>query len=272
MNFRTVIVSLFQLLIYLSAEQAFSQVKEPGSLRLIENLLISSENLIRQVEYDSASSKLRQALQLSIHANARHQMAICYDRLAELSHLVGETSEMTRFDSLALPIVKQLRDTILLINVYNRQGIQLMEKGKNNDAESYFGMALALGLERNAFEKTAEVYSNFGSMYLAKGEKDKALESFLKALTLYEKNHAEQGMGETYSNIASLFYLLGKVDDAIQYQKKSIEIRKKLNDRKGLTITNINIGQLYLLKGNNALSLNHLDQALKYAEELKIKN
>lgn len=269
MEFKTFVMSLIQLLPLVGTIQAFAQSGRPAPVPLIQNLISSAEPLIKRAEYDSASTKLRQALQLSINANARHYVATCYDKLAELNQFIGKTNEMNRFDSLSLPIVKHLKDTILLINIYNRQGIQYMEKGKNKIAEHYFSTALALGLEREASKKTAEVHSNFGSMYLAKGEKGMALESFLKALSLYEKNGAEQGMGETYSNIASLFYLLGKVDDAIQYQLKSIEIRKKLNDKKGLTITNINIGQLYIIKGAYPLSLNHLQQALKYAEQLK---
>lgn len=269
MNFKTFVISLLQLLSYAGTIQSFAQTTRAVAPPNIQDLISSSEPLIKRSEYDSASTKLRQALQLSINSDARHYVAICYDKLAELNQFIGKTGEMNRFDSLSLPIVKHLKDTILLINIYNRQGIQYMEKGKNKDAEHYFGMALALGLERAASKKTAEVYSNFGSMYLAKGEKGKALESFLKALTLYEKNGAQQGMGETYSNIASLFYLLGKVDDAIHYQLQSIEIRKKLNDKKGLTITNINIGQLYIIKGAYPLSLSHLQQALKYAEQLK---
>jgi two-component system sensor histidine kinase UhpB len=268
---KSVLPAIFLLALICHLYSGMVMAQDTKQSPRFENLLLSSETFFKKAEYDSASASLRQALQLSINANARHQIAITYDRLAELSQFTGKTSEMNRFDSISLPIVKQLKDTNLLINLYNRQGIQFMEKGKNNEAEHHFGMALALGLEREASKKTAEVYSNFGSMYLAKGEKNKALESFLKALTLYEKNGAEQGMGETYSNIASLFYLLGKVDDAIQYQQKSIEIRKKLNDKKGLAIINMNIGQLYLLKGNNPLSLSHLQQALKYSEELKNK-
>lgn len=267
LKLRTLTLALLSFFVFLSSTPIFAQTAK--SLPAIHNLLASSEVLIKQASYDSAFARLSQALQLSMHTNARQQIAICYDKLAELSQFTGKTNEMNRFDSLSLPIVKQLKDTSLLINVYNRRGVVLIEKGKNQDAENYLGMALALGLEKQASKKTAEVYSNYGSMYLAKGEKNKALESFLKALNLYEKNGAEQGMGETYSNISSLFYLLGKPDDAIQYQQKSIGIRQKLDDKKGLTITNINLGQLYLLKGSNDLSLSHLQQALKYAEELK---
>ena len=249
--------------------QIFAQKVKHVPASEIQIFLSSSDAFIRQVKYDSAFFKLTVALQLSIKRNSRYDMAVCYDKLADLSQFIGNSLEMSRFDSLALPVVRQLKDTTLLVNVYNRKGIAAMERGKHEDAENYFNTALALGLEHQASKKTAEVYSNFGSMYLAKGEKDKALESFLKALTLYEKNNAEQGMGETYSNISSLFYLLGKVDDAIQYQQKSIEIRKKLDDRKGLAITNINIGQLFILKANYPLALNHLQQALKYAEQIK---
>jgi signal transduction histidine kinase/Arc/MetJ-type ribon-helix-helix transcriptional regulator len=269
MHVKAAIIILFQLLVFASTNSVFAQQAKPVSSQSIQELLSSSEALIKRAEYESASSILRQALHLSIKTNARQQIITCYDKLAELSQSIGKTSETNHFDSLSLPLIKQLRDTSLLINVYNRQGIRFMERGKNKEAENYFGMALGLGLERQASKKTAEVYSNFGSMYLAKGEKDKALESFLKALTLYEKNDAEQGMGETYSNISSLFYLLGKVDDAIHYQQKSIAIRTKLDDKKGLAITNINIGQLYLLKSAYPLSLTHLQLALKYAEQLK---
>ena len=270
MNSRKILIAvLAQVFVYMIANKAFSQTAKSRLSSNAQDIITLSEGFIKRAEYDSASARLKEALQLSIKADSRNDIAVYYDKLADLSQFMGKSNEMTKFDSLGLPVVRQLKDTSLLVNIYNRKGIFAIERGKNRDAENYFKAALALGLDKQASKKTGEVYSNLGSMYLAKGEKDKALENFLKALTLYEKHKAEQGMGETYSNVSSLFYLLGKVDDAIQYQQKSIGIRKKLDDKKGLASTNINIGQLYILNGSFELALNHLQQALKYAEQIK---
>ncbi|TDE14638.1 tetratricopeptide repeat-containing sensor histidine kinase [Dyadobacter psychrotolerans] len=268
MKLKLLLAALLHVL-YIYANEAFSQAAKSRLSFKAQKLITLSEGFIKRNEYDSASFRLKEALQLSIKADSHYDMAVAYDKLADLSQSMGKSNEMNKFDSLAFPVVRQLKDSSLLVNIYNRKGIYAIERGKNHDADIFFKTALALGLQKQASEKTGEVYSNLGSMYLAKGEKDKALENFLKALTLFERNNAEQGMGETYSNISSLFYLLGKVDDAIQYQQKSITIRKKLDDKKGLAVTNINIGQLYILKGSLELALNHLQQALRYAEQVK---
>jgi len=246
-----------------------AQKKEPANLAMVKGLLERAAIYTAGSQYDSATSILNQAALQSQKNNFKKEEAIAYDQLAEIKLTNGKMEEVRKYNLLLLPLVIQLRDTSLLINTYNREGVYNMERGKNKEAEQNFNTALNMGLEKQASKKTAEVNSNLGSLYLALGEKDKSIERFFKALRLYEKNKSETGIGETYSNISSVYYLMGRVDDAIEYQKISIGIREKLNDKTGLVITNTNIGQLYILKGTYPQALQHLQQAVQIAEGLK---
>lgn len=236
---------------------------------IIQELLKRAGLYTKQALYDSATFLLNESLIKSKKINYKKGQVLAYDQLAELMLTNGKMADVRKYDSLAMTIVTELKDTSLLINIYNRHGVYCMEKGKNKEAEVSFNTALNLGLEKQASKKTAEVNSNLGSLYLALGEKSKAIDGFFKALRLYEKNNSEVGIGETYSNISSVYYLMGKVDEAIKYQVISIGIREKMNDKAGLIITNTNIGQLYILKESYPLALQHLQKAIYYAEEVK---
>jgi signal transduction histidine kinase len=260
---------IYAAIVFLCSLIAKAQDKETGNFPAIQELLNKATYYSKQSQYDSASSFLNLAISQSQKNNFQKGEAMAYDQLAELMLTNGKLTEVRKYDSLILPIASKIKDTFLLINVYNRAGVYYMEKGKNKEAEQSFNIALSLGLEKQASKKTAEVNSNLGSLYLGLGEKDKAIDRFFKALRLYEKNNSEVGMGETYSNISSVYYLMGRVDDAISYQKTSIGIREKINDRPGLVITNTNIGQLYILKGSYPQALQYLQQAVQYGEQLK---
>jgi two-component system sensor histidine kinase UhpB len=252
----------------LGISTALGQPVDTDHVTKISQLLQQVDNLMTKSFYDSAIVLSKQALTLSKEKNFNIGEANSYDRLAEIMLLNGRMAEVSRYDSLVLPLATQLKDTALLISAYNRNGVYSMEHGKQKEAEQSFLQALDMGLEKKQSGKTAEVYSNLGSNYLATGDKDKAIEWFFKALRLFEVNKNEKGQGETYSNISSVYYLMGRVPDAISYQKKSIILREEQNDLPGLVITNTNIGQLYILRDSFPLAFQHLSRAVQHAEKI----
>jgi two-component system, NarL family, sensor histidine kinase UhpB len=201
------------------------------------------------------------------YANAKLQEGYDLDKLAETSFKSGKLNESELYNNKLLTVALSIKDSFLIISSKNREGLYLMERGKNKEAENAFVKTLAIS--KNFPTKTAEINSNLGSVYLATGDKEQASKYFFQALQLYEGQHNLSGIGETYSNIASVHYLLGKVDKAIDYQKKGIEAREIAKDKSGLIIANNNLSQLYLLKGNKDQSLIEATKAVAYAEELK---
>jgi two-component system sensor histidine kinase UhpB len=236
--------------------------------KTIDNLLEQGQSLFKALAIDSAGAVAKKAVSLSKQINYLPGQASGYDLLAEIMLQNGRMSEVRYYDSLLLPVATQIKDSSLLINIYNRNGIFSMERGKTKEAEQNYQLALDIGLDKRQSSKTAEVYSNLGSLYLATGDKDKAVDWFFKALRLYELNRNEKGRGETYSNISSVYYLMGRVNDAISFQKNSIAIREDINDISGLVITHVNIGQLYILKDSFQLALQYLKQSVLYADRL----
>lgn len=233
------------------------------------NLLIKhAESLSAKSQYDSAILVFNNALISSKKENNKKAEASINDKLAEIMFQNGRMEEMNAYNSSLLTLATQQKDTVLLINAYNRNGLYNVEIGKAKEAEDYFQKVLSLGLEKKKTNKTAEVYSNLGSNYLATGDKNKSIEWFFKALKIYEQQGNEKGQGETNSNISSVYYLMGNINEAINYQKKSIDLRERTQDFSGLVITNLNIGQLYLIQNNLPLSLQHLQKSVGYAEKV----
>lgn len=239
-----------------------------GSAQQTHLLIKQAESLSEKSLYDSAILVFNNALISSKKENNKKAEASINDKLAEIMFQNGRMEEMNTYNSSLLNLAIQQKDTILMINAYNRTGLYNVEIGKAKQAETYFRQVLSLGLEKKKNNKTAEVYSNLGSNFLATGDKNKSIEWFFKALKIYEQQGNEKGQGETNSNISSVYYLMGNVDEAISYQKKSIVLREKMQDFSGLVITNLNIGQLYLIQNNLPLSFSHLEKSVSYAEKV----
>lgn len=193
--------------------------------------------------------------------------AKAYDLMADLYHQTGRSKKMFEYNSKLLPLAIELKDTLMLAQVYNRFGIYEMDEGNFKSSENYYLKALALGLEKKDLKKAGEIYNNLASTYMNAGDKEKAIDWFFKTLKIREKIGDQKGLGETYSNIASLYFLSGKVDDAINYQKQSIQIREKIKDYAGLVITHLNIGQLYIAKNQMNEAYVHLKKSVDYAED-----
>jgi two-component system, NarL family, sensor histidine kinase UhpB len=268
---RIPLTCLYLLFLCIAQAQLVPQLRE-NSVRdtlQVNNLVSQAEILSQRAAYDSAILLSKKALDISVKNGYRHGEAKAYDRLAEIMMLTGKMTEVHYYDSLVMPLARQLQDTNLIVNAHNRYGVYYMEKGKIDDASRSFRDALEIRLEKEQSKKTAEVYSNIASMLMGVGNKDKAIEWFFKALRLYELHGSGVGQGETYSNISSVFYLMGKIDDAIEYQKQSIYFRERQKDLPGLVITQTNIGQLYILKDSFPRALHYLQRAVKDAEQLK---
>lgn len=233
----------------------------------LAQMLAKADEQVSIGKYNQASALLKETLAQATKVNNKIYEAKAYDLLAEISIKKREFNDFKTYDAFANKLATQLKDTSLLISLYNRKGIYYMEEGKNDLAAMHYNTALNLSLTKKNTKKLAEIYSNLGSLHLAIGDKDKAINNFFNALKLHELNDNKRGIGETYSNISSVYYLMGKVDDAINYQKTGILIREKINDKPGLAIASMNIGQLYLLKKENTLAKQHLTAAVTYAEQ-----
>jgi two-component system, NarL family, sensor histidine kinase UhpB len=253
----------------LSSQRSWSQQLNISKTATVKEQIAAAEYFLNRANYDTAVALCNTVLTSAQKIGYKYGQAKIYDLLAEIMFKNGKLNDAVQYNSFALPIATELKDTGLLINIKNRTGLYFLEKGKNKDAEQNFTTALSLGLNKLSNLKKAEINSNLGSLYLALGEKEKALQFFFSALKLYENDSNAKGLGETYSNIASVYYLMGKIDDAIESQKKSIVVREAIDDKSGLVITNNNISQMYILKGNYDLSLKHIKQSIALADEIK---
>lgn len=226
-----------------------------------------AKQLVEVLKYQDAEQELKSFFQNSGNSITKKQNAEARDLMAEIYFQTGKMNEMKQYNSDLLELAKELKDTTLLIEAYNRFGVFEMNAGNAKDSENYFRKALSMGLEKKNNLKTAEIYSNLGSTNLTASNHNEAMQWFIKSMKLREKLGDQKGLGETYSNIASIYYLMGNVDEAIQHQKQSIEIREKIKDVTGLVITNLNIGQLYILKNQMDQANKHLKASVVFAEQ-----
>ncbi len=260
-------ILLFTILAATISYDATSQILAKNDEVNLPKSLLKSERYETQSNINYTANAANKPPLIDKTNKEKIKQALEYDKLSETAFKNGLISEAEKYNVALMQLAQSLRDSALIINVKNREGLIYLERGKNKEAENKLMEALAMS--KRFPLKIAEINSNLGSVFLATGDKEKASKYFFEALELYEIDNNLFGIGETYSNIASVHYLMGKVDKAVEYQKKGIEARVLAGDKSGLVIANNNLSQLYLLKGSAALALTHIKQAVAYAEALK---
>lgn len=111
-------------------------------------LLAKADEQVSIGKYNQASALLKETLAQATKVNDKIYEAKAYDLLAEISIKKREFNEFKTYDALANKLATQLKDTSLLISLYNRKGIYYMEEGKNDLANIHYNTALNLSLAK----------------------------------------------------------------------------------------------------------------------------
>jgi two-component system, NarL family, sensor histidine kinase UhpB len=199
-------VSVFSVVIF---TKSYAQFKDALAISVKENTTTYTGDNQKRYKLDSTTKNFSEKNIYIKNTSNKNIEADALDKLAENSFKSGKIVESEVYNNKLLSVLLNVKDSILIINAKNREGLYLIERGKGKEAEIKFNEALLLS--KNFKDKTAEINSNLGTVNLARGDKEKAMQYFFKALDLYEKTNNLLGIGETNSNISSVFYLSGKI-------------------------------------------------------------
>jgi signal transduction histidine kinase/tetratricopeptide (TPR) repeat protein len=256
----------FLLYVALIAYNTCCVAQKDNSTEQIYALLDKAKVFTEKGQFDSVIQVSFRALERSQQQQNAECKARSYYYLSEANYQTGKPEKMLQYDSLLLPLARQLKDTFLLASAYSHIAIYNMGQGRNKEAEALFRSILKLDKYP---AQQADVHSNLGSLYMQTGKNAEALDWFYKALRLYEKSNNEEGQGRTNSNISSLLFMLNRKTEAISYQKRSVAIREKINDRQGLVIAYTNLAQIYVSQDSFAHGKHYQEKAIDNAEQLK---
>lgn len=137
-----------------------------------------------------------------------------------------------------------------------------------DQAEETYNAALALAVEHQSVDLTAQCELSIGALGRSRGAYDQALPWLTRALTKFESINDRQGYCDTIREMGILYWNQGNHSNALNCFERSLEIARSLNDHKAAFRAIGNMGLVNWTMGNNERALECYQQCHLVATEL----
>jgi len=274
----------------------------------LDSLLIQGIQDTRALKFEKAQKGLSQLLLEAENRNSSKYRVLATLNLGNLYHHFNLDDEALKFYLECLELAENSEQEDLLNSIYNNIGIIYARNNAFVDAERYFRSALEisrkqdlqskegmnlinlgiavleLGNEEEAIKllnEATEIYSllndstnlgaienTLGTIYFDKGEYVPALHYYRKAHRLSPENQQHWFKAESSLNLAKTYFEFDQIDSARKYLDDATVIFQELDDTKFLVEVNMVRSKTERKAGNNALALNHFEEALRLKDEL----
>jgi two-component system, NarL family, sensor histidine kinase UhpB len=266
----TKLAVLMCMLMQVYAAVAQSKYSKQDSVRLFSHL-IKADILADKSLLDSALHYSKKALIESRLLKFPRGEAHSNLKIADVLYRNADYATLGTYDSAALKIAVQLKDTFLIALSYYQLGQFFLEYEKYEPAQKLFQQSLAMYFEKKQDEITANLYNDMGHLKGETGLQDEQAEWNFKAIRLHRKNNNPSGLAQTISNQSAAYFEMKKIPEAIRYAKEAFEIRKGLSDFSALALSCNNLSQIYLAADSLQQAITYQEMGLKYAEQSGVK-
>jgi tetratricopeptide (TPR) repeat protein len=190
-------------------------------------LLLIKQALIHINMYTNSDSGLVygiDALELANRVNSKKDIADSYQEIGEALRIMGNYPKAVEFTLKALPISEELKDTAMLLLVYNQLGITYNGDGDFENALKAIFNSLSL-INSSKMNHRDSLYSNLADIYLA----EVYLNKNILDSALYYGNAARITDSSLRRNWSWIPYQLGNIyakannkDEALIYYNKAL--------------------------------------------------
>lgn len=211
-------------------------------------------------DYDFMIVMAKQVIELAQIINAPDLIQQGYFDWGVALSRRGKFNEAEEKYRLALEQENEQTKTELLADIYNGLGNLYNEKGQEQVSLTHYHKALEVAQERNALPQWAAALGNLGNVYADIGYIAKAKTFYQQALVRYRQLGAWRIEGMIHNNMGAIAFYVGDYTSAKTDYEKSFRIKKEVGDVRGQSVALNNLGELY-----NAT--NQPNQGLAYAKQ-----
>lgn len=225
---------------------AFSQTKVDSLLRLCEKAdELQKTKIYLQLSkisiQDSALSNSynKKAFHWAVANNQSKEKAISVYYSAKICFAARDFTGAIRFYEKALPLFRQLNDTMSMTHCYSYMGISNFNMSKSKEAiASYLE---GLKLSKNDPDYSAELLANIGLVHDEMDNFTEAIEYFRKALKLNQSIGDTGSMAIDYDYLGAAYARLKMPDSALVNYHQALYLFKKIGkeDRYAISLSNI---------------------------------
>lgn len=185
---------------------------------------------------------------------------------------IGEYGKAINSFTKALKIFEKLPDckrnkARILQNI----GVVYWKWKRNDEAISFYQMALEDLQELNDSTGIAELYQNIGIVYTEKGNYAKALDYLKRSKNIFEKINNLTSLAITSNNIGSIYEGQNDYQTSKEYYRKGLKAFNELGYNKGIVAGNLNVGSCYLNMGQYDKAEEYLYNSLKKSVNLNLR-
>ena len=221
---------------------------------IVRKLFLENSRLLKLFgKWDYALQILEEALEISKSKDKIYGELL--DSIGSILVNKGDYNLASEKLNQALEIQNELGDrsgiASTLVNMGNIHGL----KGEYDDALEKYNEALEIQNELGDRSGIASTLVNMGNIHGLKGEYDNALEKYNDALEIQNKLGDRSGIANNLVNMGIIHQSKGEYDDALEKYNNALEIQNELGDRSGIAMTNAQLGVFYRKKRDLLASL-----------------
>lgn len=194
---------------------------------------------------DSAKSNAfaRKAYQLAVKNNQIPEQAKAFYYTGETSYYsLDYPRSIPRYEK-AIPLFKELKDTLNVFNCYNSIGLCYYYMNQGEKAIAQFIEALKLC--DHDLENGADAISNIGMVHEKMQNYQDAISNYRRALKINISINDSASIGVGYNGLGEVFSTMNRTDSAIVNYTKALHIYKKLKNRGRQAIELNNLACVY---------------------------
>jgi signal transduction histidine kinase len=218
-------------------------------------------------QWDDGKSFLDKSVSISKRECLKTTLSKCYINLTIYFKSIGNydsaffyASNIEKDTSLVIPIVKKLRNTTNLADMY-------IQKGNYPDAILLLKKGATIAEKNNVLDELAKIYALLGRCY-AYADKSLAISFEKKSLKIIHDNKYEQLMPLLLNFLCLIYIENNQIDSTLFYSLESLKYLKYMGASDQLT-TYINLSQTYATLNNTPKAVefhNKGKDLLEYAD------
>ena len=175
------------------------------------------------------------------------------------------------FTNKAVEISNKINNDSLKIKALVSLGFRNFESGNYEKTIKNFDEALPLIKTIKDSTYLADVYNGYAITYSKKGNLNKSIEYNFKTLSIYEKIKDSLGIGNSYLNIGWDYRKLKEFKKSLKYNYKSLDVYSKIKDSIRIAMANNNIAGTYNELGNYSEAIKYATISKEYFNKLNFK-
>ena len=181
----------------------------------------------------------------------------------------GNMDTGLEYGLLAMRLLEDIENNILLIEAYNLIGSSYLKKRQQENARMYFNRALSLSESLSYVEATISSQKNLAVLHAMNREYREALQFFLDALEKGKSIEHRTHVAHCLINIGTIHAHLLNYTEALKRYSTAIAIYQDVLDARNLVILLNNIGNTYFITEKYDTAFTYFSKVLAQASSIE---